>query len=72
MHPSKWSLIRAGPSQSGGKIPLALGVDGVQAAHQVLEEELEGLRQTQHGLALGKVPREKIWKPNSCQELTWM
>ena len=56
----------------GGKIPLALGVDGVQASHQVLEEELEGLRQTEHGLALGKVPREKIWKANSCQELTWM
>lgn len=30
---------------------LQLGVDGVQTAHQVLEEELEGLRQAEHGLA---------------------
>ncbi len=30
---------------------LQLGVDGVQTAHEMLEEELEGLRKTQHGLA---------------------
>lgn len=38
--PQKWSLI------SRAKIPFALGVDSVQAPHQVLEEELEGLGQT--------------------------
>lgn len=32
--------------------PLALGVDGVEAAHQVLQEQLECLRQTEHSLAL--------------------
>ena len=31
--------------------PLELRVHGVQAADEVLEEELEGLRQTEHGLA---------------------
>ena len=30
--------------------PLALGVDGVQPAHQVLQEQLEDLRQAQHRL----------------------
>ena len=32
--------------------PLALGVDGVEAAHQVLEEQLECLRQAEHCLAI--------------------
>ena len=32
--------------------PLALGVDGVEAAHQVLQEQLECLRQTEHSLAV--------------------
>ena len=32
--------------------PLALGVDGVEAAHQVLQEQLECLRQAEHGFAL--------------------
>lgn len=31
---------------------LQLGVDGVEAADEVLEEQLEGLRQTEHRLAL--------------------
>jgi hypothetical protein len=31
--------------------PLEFGVDGVEAADEVLEEQLERLRQTQHGLA---------------------
>ena len=30
--------------------PLALGVDGVQPPHQVLQEQLEDLRQAQHRL----------------------
>ena len=35
----------------GGEFePLALGVDGVQPAHQVLQEQLEDLRQAQHRL----------------------
>ena len=32
--------------------PLALGVDGVEAAHQVLQEQLECLRQTEHSFAI--------------------
>ena len=32
--------------------PLALGVDGVEAAHQVLQEQLECLRQAEHSFAL--------------------
>ena len=35
----------------GGELePLALGVDGVQPPHQVLQEQLEDLRQAQHRL----------------------
>lgn len=30
---------------------LQFGVDGVQSAHQVLEEELEGLREAEHGVS---------------------
>ena len=32
--------------------PLALGVDGVQTSHQVLQEQLEGLGQAEHRLVV--------------------